>query len=101
VPVASGPGQANPILAGSAPACSPRFYRVAAGWQITGAKPAGGAQLFLLAVAAVAMGMQSAVVAVMGIAGVYRKVLPVPRTATVDDLSRRLDRDRVEPTRCG
>jgi uncharacterized membrane protein YoaK (UPF0700 family) len=40
------------------------------GWEVTGAKPAGGTQLFLLTVATVAMGMQSAVVVAMGIAGV-------------------------------
>jgi len=59
----------------------------AAGWEITGAKPEGGAQLLLLAVAAVAMGMQSAVVAVMGIAGVSTTYLTGTLTMLIDSLA--------------
>jgi uncharacterized membrane protein YoaK (UPF0700 family) len=59
----------------------------AAGWEITGAKPEGGAQLFLLALAALAMGMQSAVVAVMGLGGVSTTYLTGTLTTLIDSLA--------------
>ena len=58
-----------------------------AGWEITGAKPEGGAQLLLLALAALAMGMQSAVVAVMGLGGVSTTYLTGTLTTLVDSLA--------------
>ena len=58
-----------------------------AGWEITGAKPEGGAQLFLLALAALAMGMQSAVVAVMGLGGVSTTYLTGTLTTLIDSLA--------------
>ena len=57
------------------------------GWQITGAKPAGGAQLFLLAVAAMAMGLQSGVVAMMGLAGVSTTYLTGTLTSLVGSVA--------------
>ena len=58
-----------------------------AGWQITGAKPEGGAQLILLALAALAMGMQSAVVAVMGLGAVSTTYLTGTLTTLIDSLA--------------
>ena len=58
-----------------------------AGWEITGAKPEGGAQLILLALAALAMGMQSAVVAVMGLGGVSTTYLTGTLTTLIDSLA--------------
>ena len=57
------------------------------GWQLTGAKPAGGAQLFLLAVAAMAMGLQSGVVAMMGLAGVSTTYLTGTLTSLVGSVA--------------
>ena len=57
------------------------------GWQITGARPEGGAQLFLLAVAAMAMGLQSGVVAVMGLAGVSTTYLTGTLTSLVGSVA--------------
>jgi uncharacterized membrane protein YoaK (UPF0700 family) len=57
------------------------------GWQITGARPEGGPQLFLLAVAAMAMGLQSGVVAVMGLAGVSTTYLTGTLTSLVGSVA--------------
>ena len=57
------------------------------GWQITGARPEGGARLFLLAVAAMAMGLQSGVVAMMGLAGVSTTYLTGTLTSLVGSLA--------------
>jgi uncharacterized membrane protein YoaK (UPF0700 family) len=57
------------------------------GWQITGARPEGGAQLFLLAVAAMAMGLQSGAVAVMGLADVSTTYLTGTLTSLVSSLA--------------
>ncbi len=57
------------------------------GWQITGARPEGGAQLFLLAVAAMAMGLQSGVVAVMGLAGVSTTYLTGTLTSLIGSVA--------------
>jgi uncharacterized membrane protein YoaK (UPF0700 family) len=57
------------------------------GWQITGARPEGGAQLFLLAVAAMAMGLQSGVVVMMGLAGVSTTYLTGTLTSLVGSLA--------------
>jgi uncharacterized membrane protein YoaK (UPF0700 family) len=63
------------------------FVIFTVGWEVTGAKPAGGAQLFLLAVVTVAMGMQSAVVVAMGIAGVSTTYLTGTLTTLIDALA--------------
>jgi uncharacterized membrane protein YoaK (UPF0700 family) len=57
------------------------------GWAVTGTKPAGGAQLLLLAVATVAMGMQSAVVVAMGIAGVSTTYMTGTLTTLIEALA--------------
>jgi uncharacterized membrane protein YoaK (UPF0700 family) len=57
------------------------------GWESTGARPAGGAQLLLLALAAVAMGMQSGVVAAMGLAGFSTTYLTGTLTTLIDSLA--------------
>jgi uncharacterized membrane protein YoaK (UPF0700 family) len=57
------------------------------GWQITGASPEGGAQLFLLAVAAMAMGLQSGVVVAMGLAGVSTTYLTGTLTSLVGSVA--------------
>jgi len=57
------------------------------GWQITGARPEGGAQLFLLAVAAMAMGLQSGVVAVMGLAELSTTYLTGTLTSLVGSVA--------------
>ena len=57
------------------------------GWQITGARPEGGARLFLLAVAAMAMGLQSGVVAMMGLAGVSTTYLTGTLTSLVGSVA--------------
>ena len=64
------------------------FAVFAAGWEITGTKPSGAAQFFLLAVATVAMGMQSAVVIVLGIAGVSTTYLTGTLTTLIDTIAR-------------
>jgi uncharacterized membrane protein YoaK (UPF0700 family) len=58
-----------------------------AGWEITGTTPEGGAQLLLLVAAAVAMGIQSGVVAVLGIAGVSTTYLTGTLTTLIDALA--------------
>jgi uncharacterized membrane protein YoaK (UPF0700 family) len=57
------------------------------GWQITGARPEGGTQLFLVAVAAMAMGLQSGAVAVMGLAGVSTTYLTGTLTSLVGSVA--------------
>ena len=57
------------------------------GWQITGARPEGGAQLFLLAVAAMAMGLQSGVVAVIGLADVSTTYLTGTLTSLIGSVA--------------
>ena len=57
------------------------------GWQITGARPEGGAQLFLLAVAAMAMGLQSGVVAVIGLAEVSTTYLTGTLTSLIGSVA--------------
>ena len=64
------------------------FVVFTAGWEITGTKPSGAAQLFLLAVATVAMGMQSAVVVVLGIAGVSTTYMTGTLTTLIDTIAR-------------
>ena len=59
-----------------------------AGWEITGARPAGGAQLSLLAVAAAAMGVQSSSVRDMGLADVSTTYLTGTLTGLVSSLAR-------------
>jgi uncharacterized membrane protein YoaK (UPF0700 family) len=58
-----------------------------AGWESTGTKPEGGAQLLLLVAAAVAMGIQSGVVAVLGVAGVSTTYLTGTLTTLIDALA--------------
>ncbi len=57
------------------------------GWQITGARPEGGARLFLLAVAAMAMGLQSGVVAVIGLADVSTTYLTGTLTSLIGSVA--------------
>ena len=57
------------------------------GWQITGASPEGGARLFLLAVAAMAMGLQSGVVAVIGLADVSTTYLTGTLTSLIGSVA--------------
>ena len=67
---------------------APAWLRtITIGWQITGARPEGGAQLFLLAVAAMAMGLQSGVVAVMGLAGVSTTYLTGTLTSLIGSVA--------------
>jgi uncharacterized membrane protein YoaK (UPF0700 family) len=63
------------------------FVIFAIGWAVTGTKPAGAAQLLLLAVATVAMGMQSAVVVAMGIAGVSTTYMTGTLTTLIEALA--------------
>lgn len=64
------------------------FAVFTAGWEITGTKPSGAAQLFLLAVATIAMGMQSAVVIVLGIAGVSTTYMTGTLTTLIHTIAR-------------
>jgi uncharacterized membrane protein YoaK (UPF0700 family) len=57
------------------------------GWEVTGTKPAGGAQLFLLAIATIAMGMQSAVVVAMGISGVSTTYMTGTLTTLIEAIA--------------
>jgi uncharacterized membrane protein YoaK (UPF0700 family) len=75
------------------------FAVFTAGWEITGTKPSGAAQLFLLAVATVAMGMQSAVVVVLGIAGVSTTYMTGTLTTLIDTIARPEPRKRADARR--
>ena len=66
------------------------------GWAVTGAKPAGGAQLLLLAVVTLAMGMQSAVVVAMGIAGVSTTYMTGTLTTLIETLASSEGRKRPD-----
>ncbi len=57
------------------------------GWESTGARPAGGTQVLLLALAALAMGLQSGVVAAMGLAGFSTTYLTGTLTTLIDSLA--------------
>jgi uncharacterized membrane protein YoaK (UPF0700 family) len=57
------------------------------GWEVTGARPSGGAQLLLIALATLAMGMQSTVVVVLNISGVGTTYLTGTLTTLIDSLS--------------
>jgi uncharacterized membrane protein YoaK (UPF0700 family) len=57
------------------------------GWEVTGARPSGGPQFLLIALATVAMGMQSAVVVVMNISGVGTTYLTGTLTSLIDSLA--------------
>ena len=59
-----------------------------AGWEVTGARPAGWAEFVLLAVLAAAMGMQSSSVNEMGLAHVPTTFLTGPLTGLVSSLVR-------------
>lgn len=56
---------------------------VLAGWEVTGARPAGGAQFVILALAAGAMGIQSAAVSQMGLGNVSTTYLTGTLTGLV------------------
>ncbi len=75
------------------------------GWESTSAQPAGGTQLLLLALAALAMGMQSGVVAAMGLAGFSTTYLTGTLTTLIDSLasprSRQAGNGRRIATLCG
>ncbi|HEX3750585.1 MAG TPA: YoaK family protein [Streptosporangiaceae bacterium] len=57
------------------------------GWEVTGARPTGGAQLLLIALATIAMGLQSAVVVVLNISGVGTTYLTGTLTSLIDSLA--------------
>jgi uncharacterized membrane protein YoaK (UPF0700 family) len=57
------------------------------GWEVTGARPAGGTQLVLIALATMAMGMQSAVVVVLNISGVATTYLTGTLTTLIDSVA--------------
>jgi uncharacterized membrane protein YoaK (UPF0700 family) len=57
------------------------------GWEVTGARPSGGTQLLLIALATVAMGIQSAVVVVLNISGVGTTYLTGTLTSLIDSLA--------------
>jgi uncharacterized membrane protein YoaK (UPF0700 family) len=61
---------------------------VLAGWELTGSRPAGGAQFVILALAAGAMGIQSAAVSQMGIGNVSTTYLTGTLTDLVSAISR-------------
>ncbi|HEY4461234.1 MAG TPA: YoaK family protein [Streptosporangiaceae bacterium] len=74
-------------IAGALAAETGVFVIFTIGWAVTGTRPAGGAQLLLLAVATVAMGMQSAVVVAMGIAGVSTTYMTGTLTMLIEALA--------------
>ena len=84
-----GPGRKGwtPWIAAALVAETGVFVIFTIGWEVTGTKPAGGAQLFLLAIATVAMGMQSAVVVAMGIAGVSTTYMTGTLTILIETLA--------------
>jgi uncharacterized membrane protein YoaK (UPF0700 family) len=57
------------------------------GWEVTGTHPAGGAQMVLIALATIAMGLQSAVVVVLNISGVGTTYLTGTLTSLIDSLA--------------
>ena len=61
---------------------------LAAGWEITGARPAGWAQFVLLAVTAAAMGVQSTSVSELGLSNVSTTFLTGTLTGLVSSLAR-------------
>jgi uncharacterized membrane protein YoaK (UPF0700 family) len=60
---------------------------VAAGWGVTGGRPAGAVQLILCATAAFAMGIQSAAVRALAVAGLSSTFFTGTLTDTVRDLA--------------
>ena len=61
---------------------------VLAGWELTGTRPAGGAQFVILVVAACAMGIQSAAVNQMGLGNVSTTFLTGTLTGLVSAIAR-------------
>jgi uncharacterized membrane protein YoaK (UPF0700 family) len=57
------------------------------GWEVTGTHPAGGSEFLLIALATVAMGLQSAVVVVLDISGVGTTYLTGTLTSLLDSLA--------------
>ena len=57
------------------------------GWEVTGTHPTGGPQLVLIALATIAMGLQSAVVVVLNISGVGTTYLTGTLTSLIDSLA--------------
>jgi uncharacterized membrane protein YoaK (UPF0700 family) len=57
------------------------------GWEVTGTRPSGGAQLLLIVLATLAMGMQSAVVVVLNISDVATTYLTGTLTSLVDSMA--------------
>jgi uncharacterized membrane protein YoaK (UPF0700 family) len=64
------------------------FGGVIVGWELTGSKPAGAAQFIILAIAACAMGIQSAAVNQMGLGDVSTTFLTGTLTGLVSKLAR-------------
>ena len=57
------------------------------GWEVTGTHPSGGSEFLLIALATVAMGLQSAVVVVLDISGVGTTYLTGTLTSLLDSLA--------------
>ena len=57
------------------------------GWEVTGTHPTGGPQLLLIALATLAMGLQSAVVVALNISGVGTTYLTGTLTSLIDSLA--------------
>jgi uncharacterized membrane protein YoaK (UPF0700 family) len=57
------------------------------GWEVTGTRPTGGPQLLLIALATLAMGLQSAVVVALNISGVGTTYLTGTLTSLIDSLA--------------
>jgi uncharacterized membrane protein YoaK (UPF0700 family) len=57
------------------------------GWEVTGTHPSGGSEFVLIALATVAMGLQSAVVVVLDISGVGTTYLTGTLTSLLDSLA--------------
>jgi uncharacterized membrane protein YoaK (UPF0700 family) len=64
------------------------FAGVVAGWELTGSRPAGGAQFVILVVASAAMGIQSAAVSQMGLGNVSTTFLTGTLTGLVSAIAR-------------
>ena len=57
------------------------------GWEVTGTHPSGGSEFLLIALATMAMGLQSAVVVVLDISGVGTTYLTGTLTSLLDSLA--------------
>ena len=83
---AKGSGWPRPVTAAIAAEALP-LIGVAVAWGLTAGRPTGATQLTLCAVAAFAMGMQSAAVRALGVAGLSTTFFTGTLTETVRDLT--------------